>query len=84
MSIPCSTAALISFGFNVSILRGLSPTIGRNVSIKSGISSERSSPAIIPISIISEPEATKYSAFLIKASFDKTGALAISDKTLKG
>ena len=68
----------------MSILRGLSPTIGLNVSIKSGISSDLSSPAIIPMSIMSEPEATKNSAFLIKSSLDKIGALAISDNTLIG
>ena len=66
------------------MLNGLSPTIGLNVSIRSGIWSERSSPAIIPISIMSEPEATKNSAFLIRSSLDKIGALAISDNTLIG
>ena len=59
-SIPYFAATSISFAFNVSILNGLSPTIGLKVSINSGTLSEKSSPAAIPISIISAPEYTKY------------------------
>ena len=83
-SIPCFAATSISFAFNVSILNGLSPTIGLKVSINSGTLSEKSSPAAIPISIISAPESTKYWHLWIKASFDKNGALAISDSTRIG
>ena len=66
------------------MLKGLSPTIGLNVFIKSGILSEKSSPAAIPISIMSAPESTKYWHLFISASFDRNGALAISDNTLIG
>ena len=83
-SIPFSAATLISLEFNVSILNGLSPTIGRKVSISSGILSEKSSPAAIPISIMSAPESTKYWHLLISSSLDKNGALAISESTLIG
>ena len=83
-SIPHSAATSISLGFNVSMLNGLSPTIGLNVSINSGILSEKSSPAAIPISIMSAPESTKYWHLLISASLDKNGALAISERTLIG
>ena len=83
-SMPCSAATLISSGFSVSMLNGLSPTIGRRVSISSGILSEKSSPAAIPMSIMSAPESTKYWHLLISASFERNGALAISDNTLIG
>ena len=83
-SIPFSAAVLISFVFNVSILKGLSPAIGLNVLIKSGILSEKSSPAAIPISIISAPESTKYWHLFIKSSFERNGAFAISARTLIG
>ena len=66
------------------MLNGLSPTIGLNVSINSGTLSEKSSPAAIPISIMSAPQSTKYWHLFIKASFDKNGALAISARTLIG
>ena len=81
---PFSAATLISSGFNVSMLNGLSPTIGLKVSTSSGILSEKSSPAAMPISIMSAPESTKYWHLLISASFDKNGAFAISDNTLIG
>ena len=83
-SIPCSAATLISLVFNVSMLNGLSPTIGRNVSISSGTLSEKSSPAAIPISIMSAPQSTKYWHLLINASLDRNGAFAISARTLIG
>ena len=83
-SMPFSAATCISFGFSVSILSGLSPTIGLKVSISSGILSEKSSPAAIPMSIMSAPESTKYWHLLISASFERNGALAISDNTLIG
>ena len=83
-SIPHSAATAISLAFKVSMLNGLSPTIGLNVSISSGILSEKSSPAAIPMSIMSAPESTKYWHLLINASFDRNGAFAISERTLIG
>ena len=83
-SIPFSAATLISLVFNVSMLNGLSPTIGLKVLINSGTLWEKSSPAAIPISIMSAPESTKYWHLFISASFERHGAFAISASTLIG